>query len=87
MYKGDSLRSIAFRFTAGGDESRRKKAQRKGAAPASVVLWLVRAARDALLRGKVDELLSDGEKLMMSLMWLDILRQLRTRLCACAIQS
>ena len=37
VHQGDSLRSIAFRFTAGGDESRRKKAQRKGA-PASAVL-------------------------------------------------
>ena len=73
MHQGDSLRSIAFRFTAGGDESRRKKAQSKGA-PASVVLWLVRAARDALLRGKEDELLTDGEKLMMSLMRLGILQ-------------
>ena len=30
--------------------------------------------RGALLRGKVDELLTDGEKLMMSLMRLGILR-------------
>ena len=35
---------------------------------------MIRAARDTLLRGKVDELLTDGEKLMMSLMRLGILR-------------
>ena len=53
--------------------SKGKKSQRKGS-PASAVLWLVRAARDALLRGKVDELLTDGGRLMMSLMRLGILR-------------
>ena len=35
---------------------------------------MIRAARGALLRGKVDKLLTDGEKLMMSLMRLGILR-------------
>ena len=41
---------------------------------ATTVLWLVRSARDALLRGEVHEYLTKKEQLMMSAMRLGVLR-------------
>ena len=38
------------------------------------MLWLVRSARDALLRGEVHEYLTKKEQLMMSAMRLGVLR-------------
>jgi hypothetical protein len=48
--------------------------QKRKYSSATTVLWVVRSARDALLRGEVHEYLTKKEQLMMSAMRLGVLR-------------
>ena len=48
--------------------------QKRKCFSATTVLWLVRPAKDALLRGEVHEYLTKKEQMMMSAMRLGVLR-------------
>jgi len=69
-----ALLPLSFGFALKIISWRAQFEQKRKYSSATTVLWLVRSARDALLRGEVHEYLTKKEQLMMSAMRLGVLQ-------------